>query len=81
MLRKLFTTAPDDYPVCVHAQCPKAGVCLHRIAFEKLRGERNYMRLLNPDHCSADDSCTNFRGNNPVRYAHGFTNFQRSMYP
>lgn len=81
MIRKLYTTAPDDYPVCVHAQCPKAGECLHRIAFEKLRTEKKYMRLLNPDHCTAGDSCQHFRCNNPVRYALGFTQMQRRMYP
>ena len=81
MITKLYTTTPADYPVCVHAQCPKAAECLHRIAFEKLRVEKTYMRLLNPDHCTADDSCTNFRGNKPVRYARGFTKFQQRMYP
>ena len=81
MIRKLYTTAPQDYPVCVHAQCPKAGECLHRIAFEKLRTEKDYMRLLNPDRCTADDSCQNFRGNKPVHYARGFTGFQSKMYP
>ena len=30
MIRKLFTTVPQDYPVCVHAQCPKAGECPRR---------------------------------------------------
>ena len=25
MLRKLFASAPDAYPFCVHTQCPKAG--------------------------------------------------------
>ena len=81
MITKLHTTAPADYPVCVHAHCPKAGECLHRIAFEKLRAEKTYMWLLNPDHCTADDSCRNFRCNKPLRYARGFTNFQRRMYP
>ena len=81
MITKLYTTAPADYPVCVHAECPKTAECLHRIAFEKLRTEKDYMRLLNPDHCSADDSCQNFRCNKPVRYARGFTQMQRRMYP
>lgn len=81
MITKLFTTAPKDYPVCVHAQCPRAGECLHCIAFEKLRADNEYMRLLNPDHCTADDSCQNFSCHKPVRYARGFTGFQRKMYP
>ena len=80
MIKKLYTTAPDNYPVCVHAQCPKAGECLHRIAFEKLRTEKEYMRLLNPDHCTADDHCTKFRSSKPERYARGFAHFQRRMY-
>ena len=81
MIKKLYTFVPKDYPVCVHAQCPKAGECLHRIAFEKLRTEKNYMRLLNPDHCTADGSCQNFCCSKPVRYARGFTGFQSKMYP
>lgn len=81
MITKFHTTVPEDYPVCVHAQCPKAGECLHRIAFEKLRTEKKYMCLLNPDHCTADDSCQNFCCNKPVRYARGFKGFQRKMYP
>lgn len=81
MITKLYTTAPAGYPVCVHSECPKAAECLHRIAFEELRTEMTYMRLLNPDHCSADDSCTNFRSNKPQRYARGFKQMQRHMYP
>lgn len=81
MITKLYTTAPAGYPVCVHSECPKAAECLHRIAFEELRTEMTYMRLLNPDHCSADDSCTNFRSNKPLRYARGFKQMQRHMYP
>ena len=81
MIKKLFTAVPQDYPVCIHTQCPKAGECLHRIAFEKLRTENTYMRLLNPNRCAADGSCTNFRCNKPVRYARGFTGFQHRMYP
>jgi hypothetical protein len=81
MITKLYTTAPAGYPVCVHSECPKAAECLHRIAFEELRTEMTYMRLLNPDHCTADDSCTNFRSNKPLRYARGFKQMQRHMYP
>lgn len=74
-------TTPKKYPVCVHAECPKAGGCLHRLAFEKLRGEQKTMCLLNPDHCTANDSCPHFRSSKPDRYAVGFKNFQKHMYP
>ena len=81
MFKKLFTTAPEFYSVCVHAQCPKAGECLHRIAFENLRSKKEVMRLVNPDRCTADESCTKFRSNKPVHFARGFSQMKRKMYP
>lgn len=81
MYRKLPTTAPNYYPVCMHSQCPKAGSCLHRIALDMLIGRTDYMRLLNPNHCTADDSCPHYRSSDPVRYARGFASFQAHMYP
>lgn len=81
MYRKLSTTAPDDYLVCIHSQCPKADDCLHRIAYDMLRTRTDRMHLLNPDHCTADDRCPHYRSSQPVRYARGFTGFQSHMYP
>lgn len=81
MYRKLPTTAPDHYLVCMHSQCPKAGNCLHRMAYDMLRARTDRMRLLNPDHCTADDHCPHYRCGEPVRYARGFTGFQPHMYP
>ncbi len=65
----------------MHAQCPKADSCLHRIAFDMLRTSTDYLRLLNPDHCTADDRCPHYRSSQSVRYARGFANFQSHMYP
>ncbi len=81
MTREFRTTAPSDYPVCVHAQCPKADDCLHRMAYDMLLTRTDYMRLINPDHCTAADGCPYYRCGTPVRYARGFAGFQSHMYP
>lgn len=81
MRRKAVTTPPKNYSVCVHSQCTKAEECLHRIAFEKFRATKKHMRLINPDFCTADDSCAYYHYGKPVRFARGFTNFQQRMYP
>ena len=81
MPKKLYSTVPTGYPVCIHSQCPKASECLHQIAYELLRKDKTYMHLINPDLCTADDNCTYFRSNKPVRYACGFTKFQQRMFP
>ncbi len=81
MTRRIYTTAPDGYPVCMLDSCPKAAKCLHRIAFDQLRTKSDYMRLINPDRCTADAVCPHYRSGDPVSYARGFTGFQSRMYP
>lgn len=37
--------------------------------------------MVNPRHCSKDRDCKFYRDATPVRYAKGFTNFQKRMFP
>lgn len=72
---------PTNYAVCLHSDCPLAGECLRYMAFESLTQSDDLLTLVNPSHCSKDESCKYFRSNAEVRLARGFTNFQKKMYP
>ena len=80
MPKKTYTTAPADYPVCIHSDCPQAATCLHRLAFSEKK-ESTYLRLINPSLCKPSDKCKFYRDSTPVVYARGFLNFQKKLYP
>ena len=80
MPKKTYTSAPSDYPVCVHSDCPQAATCLHRLAYSEKK-ESTYLRLINPRLCKTDGKCKFYRDSTPVAYARGFINFQKKMYP
>lgn len=79
MHKKIHTSAPSHYHVCIHKDCPMAGKCLHRDAYTDLVKSEETLVLLNPDKCSKDCTCQYFRDNTPVKYAKGFKNFQKRM--
>lgn len=81
MPKKTYTSAPTDYPVCHHADCPQAATCLHQQAYSELLKKNNYLRLINPCKCSKDGKCKFYRDSKPVVYARGFINFQKNMFP
>lgn len=81
MLRKIYTTAPEKYPVCLLDDCPMAHNCLHWLAYAQLAETADELRLVNPRRCSRDADCRFYRDAKPVRYARGFINIQKRMYP
>lgn len=81
MPKKLYTSVPPHYEVCLHADCPKADVCLHQIACQKLLSEQTFLHLINPKLCKKNARCQFFRDGTPMRFAKGFTGFQKQMYP
>ena len=81
MPTKTTFSPPHGYAVCIHADCPMASSCLHRIAYPMLLETGNFLRLVNPSRCTKDASCSFYRSNRPVTYARGFTNFQKRMFP
>lgn len=81
MPTKTTFSPPHGYAVCIHADCPMASSCLHRIAYPTLLETGNFLRLVNPSRCTKDASCSFYRSNRPVTYARGFTNLQKRMFP
>ena len=74
-------TVPNNYPICEHHDCPMAASCLHQIAFATQIEQEEYLRLINPIKCTKDEECPYYRCSTPVKYARGFTNFQKHMFP
>lgn len=81
MAKKYNRTLTDDYPVCMHGDCPMADKCLHRKAFSMLTETSKMLRLINPTLCSKDERCEFYRSDAPVIFARGFEDFRRACIP
>lgn len=46
MPKKLYTSVPPRYEVCLYADCPKADVCLHQIAIRNCFQSKRSCTLL-----------------------------------
>ena len=79
MPKKIHTSIPSHYPVCVHRDCPLAHSCLRRNAYLALTQKQECMQVVNPERCIQGEGCRYFRTNTPVIYAKGFLNFQKKM--
>lgn len=78
---KIYPDLPDNYPLCLHTDCPMADHCLRQLAFRRHAELGLYLRLVNPSQCTRQSGCPHYVSNRPVKFAKGFTNFKRSMYP
>ncbi len=77
MPKKLYTSIPKNYPVASIVTAPwQSHVC---VSYHIL----HYWRMKNtfPKKCSKDETCKYYRGNQPVMYARGCTNFQKRKFP
>jgi len=81
MPRRNYATMPADYAVCLHEDCPLAATCLHQIALSELQESEVYLSLINPKKCAKGSNCKFYRDSKPVKYAYGFTGFQKRMFP
>lgn len=81
MPKVFYSIIPTGYPVCLHADCPKANTCLHQLAYAPTQQEQEVLRVLNPGRCTKDEDCKYYRSNAPIRYARGFASFKPKMLP
>lgn len=81
MPKKNFKGIPYRYSVCQYSDCPQATTCLHQIVYPQLLEKEDYLLLINPQRCTKDGQYKFYRDSKPVKYALGFKNFQRRMYP
>ena len=81
MPKKTYTTLPENFSVCLHADCPMAGKCLRQVAYSQMTENKENLYMVNPRHCTKDEKCKFYRDATPVRYAKGFTKFQKHLLP
>ena len=58
-----------------------ADSCLRQLAYRRHEELGTFLKLINPSQCSKREDCTHYVSNKPVRFAKGFVNFQKRMYP
>ena len=78
---KIYKDIPSGYLLCLHADCPMADSCLRQLAYRRHAELGTCLRLINPSMCSKQADCPHYVSNQPVRFARGFVNFQKRMYP
>lgn len=78
---KIYKDIPSGYLLCLHADCPMADSCLRQLAYRRHAELGTFLRLINPSMCSKQADCPRYVSNQPVRFARGFVNFQKRMYP
>ena len=78
---KIYKDIPSGYPLCLHGDCPMAASCLRQLAYRRHEELGTFLNLINPSKCSQQADCPHYVSNQPVRFAKGFTGFQKKMYP
>ena len=80
-ITKIYKDIPENYPLCIHADCRMADSCLRQLAYHRHDELGTFLRLINPAKCSKGTDCQYYVNNQPVRFAKGFVNFKKRMYP
>ena len=78
---KIYKDIPADYPLCLNKDCPMADSCLRQLAYRRHEELGTFLKLINPSKCSQQADCPYYVSNQPVRFAKGFVNIQKLMYP
>ena len=78
---KIYKDIPSGYPLSLHGDCPMAASCLRQLAYRRHEELGTFLNLINPSKCSQQADCPHYVSNQPVRFAKGFVNIQKLMYP
>ena len=81
MPKKTYTTLPENFSVCLHTDCLMADKCLRQVAYSQMTENKENLYMVNPRHCTKDEKCKFYRDATPMRYANGFTQFQKHLLP
>ena len=72
---------PHNYEACLTNNCPQREHCLRAWVWDNRKSSVQRYVVLNPDLTTSDGHCPFYCDDQPQRYALGFTNFQRRLYP
>ena len=72
---------PKNFALCIHEQCPVAGQCLRRMAWNAVMDGEEIFSIISPSRAVPGEECHYFRSAEPVVYACGFRGMQARMLP
>lgn len=72
---------PHGYEACLSSNCSQREHCLRAWVWNHRDKSVQRYVVLNPDLTTPDGHCPFYCDDQPQRYALGFTNFQRRLYP
>ena len=76
-----LSDVPGNFALCLNADCPLAGRCLHHIVRTMMPTDKLVLHVYNPETVKGGEDCAYFRERKFDRYAVGFTNMQEEMKP
>lgn len=76
-----LSDVPRNFALCLNADCPLAGQCLHHIVKTMIPEDELILHVYNPEAVKGGEDCKYFRNQTPVRYAYGFEGMQAHMLP
>lgn len=76
-----LSDVPRNFALCLNADCPLSGQCLHYIVRTMIPEDELILHVYNPEAVKGGEDCEHFRNQTPVRYAYGFEGMQAHMLP
>ena len=76
-----YNEVPKNFAHCTAENCPAAETCLRAIAWKNLPDDKDTVIILNPAKQGLSATCNFYRDSSPTRFALGFIDMQKHMYP
>lgn len=76
-----FVEVPKTFELCNRTECPMAGSCLRRRAWDALPPMVDKVTIVNPACTTASADCRWYRSDAPVKYGRGLLSAQANMLP
>lgn len=75
-----FSEVPQDYPLCINYQCPRASTCLRQLVAQEAADSIKFLMIINPKHqATLKKDCPYYRSSTKVRFAKGFMNIIENL--
>ena len=76
-----YNQVPHNFALCLHAECPMADTCLHRMVWSAVPDSEEHLTVLNPSCTVPGAECRYYRSAQKEVYARGFRGMQARMVP
>ena len=76
-----YNQVPHNFALCLHAECPMADTCLHRMVWSAVPDSEEHLTVLNPSCTVPGVGCRYYRSAQKEVYARGFRGMQAQMLP